>query len=96
MQNNNYHVYILANKTNSTLYIGMTNNITRRIYEHKNHIMPGFTDKYNVTKLVYCEETHDINAAIAREKQIKKWNREWKDRLIGEGNPDWHDLYYDK
>ncbi len=71
-----YYVYILSSNNNSTIYIGVTNNLTRRIYEHKNHTIKGFTKKYNVNKLVYFEETNDINSAIEREKQLKSCSRE--------------------
>ncbi|MBQ2572320.1 MAG: GIY-YIG nuclease family protein, partial [Treponema sp.] len=77
-----YYVYILSNYTNSTLYIGVTNDLKRRIYEHKNKLISGFSSKYNVNKLVYFEETTDIKSAIQREKNLKKWKREWKDELI--------------
>ena len=75
---NSYYVYIMANKTDSTLYIGVTNDLVRRVYEHKNKLIEGFTCRYNVTKLVYFEITEDINAAIAREKQLKLWKRDKK------------------
>ena len=87
-----YFVYILSNITNTTLYIGMTNNLKRRLYEHKNKLIPGFTDKYNVNKLVYYEKTTDVNAAIQREKNLKKWNRAWKLELIQKNNPLFKDL----
>ena len=88
-----YYVYILASKKNGVLYIGVTNDLKRRTYEHKNHLHKGFTDKYFVGKLVYFEETPDINSALLREKQMKKWNREWKINLITKDNPEWQDLY---
>ena len=87
-----YFVYILSNFTNSTLYVGMTNNLRRRLYEHKNKLNPGFTEKYNVHKLVYYEKTTDVKAAIQREKRLKKWNREWKLELIKKNNPNLNDL----
>ena len=90
-----YYVYILASKRNGTLYIGVTNDLIRRVYEHKKKMIKGFTEKYSVDRLVYFEETCDIYAAIEREKQLKKWNRKWKLRLIEEENPDWNDLYYE-
>ena len=93
MKNHNYYIYILASKKNGTLYIGMTNNLLRRIYEHRNCTLEGFTKKYGIKKLVYFEHTQDVNAAILREKQLKKWKREWKIRIIEEMNPDWNDLY---
>ena len=86
-----YYVYILTNKSR-TLYTGVTSNLERRIFEHKNKLMPGFTSKYNITKLVYFESTPDINAAIAREKQIKGWLRAKKIALIETVNPEWRDL----
>ena len=92
---NNYYVYILTNKTNSTLYIGMTNDLKRRLYEHKNKLIPGFTEKYNVNKLVYFEQTTDVKSAIQREKNLKKWNREWKLELIKKTNPAFKDLSLD-
>ncbi len=88
-------VYILASRRNGTLYIGVTADLKKRIYEHKQGIVSGFTKKYKVDKLVYYEEHIDINNAIRREKQMKKWNRKWKLRQIEEVNPDWKDLYYD-
>lgn len=89
---NTYYVYVLASKRNGTLYIGVTNNLERRVYEHKHNIVKGFTAKYNVHQLVYYEQTSDIAAAIEREKQLKKWNRQWKLELIEAINPDWEDL----
>ena len=89
---NKYYVYILANKTNSVLYVGVTNNLERRIYEHKNKLLPGFTEKYNVSKLVWYEECSDVKAAIQREKNLKKWKRSWKNALIEKENPDYKDL----
>ena len=89
---NSYYVYILTNKTNSVIYIGITNNLLRRLYEHKNKLLKGFTKKYNVNKLVYFEQTSDINEAIKREKILKKWNREWKIELIKKQNPEFKDL----
>ena len=83
----------MSSKKNGTLYIGMTNNLIRRVYEHKNNINEGFTPKYGVHRLVYYEHTNDVNGAIAREKRMKKWNRQWKINLIEQDNPDWTDLY---
>lgn len=88
-----YYIYILASKQNGTLYIGVTNNLIRRIYEHKNDSIDGFTKLHKVHKLVYYEEYNDIELAIQREKQLKKWNRKWKLRIIEERNPKWRDLY---
>ncbi len=90
-----YYVYILASQRNGTLYVGMTNDLIKRVYEHKQGLVEGFTKKYNVHMLVYYEQTNDVNAAITREKQLKKWKREWKLNLIEEFNPEWKDLYYE-
>jgi putative endonuclease len=87
-----YHVYILASKPNGTLYIGMTNNISRRMWEHRQDLCEGFTKKYNVHQLVYCESFPRPRDAIQREKQLKKWNRAWKIRLLESVNPTWADL----
>jgi len=95
MQTKNYYVYILANKRNGTLYIGVTNNLEKRVAEHREKIIEGFTKKYDVSLLVYFEETLDFNSAIAREKQLKKWNRDWKLRMIEKFNPNWDDLSKD-
>lgn len=92
---NQYYVYILASKRNGTLYVGMTTNLQNRLYEHKNKIVPGFSQKYNIDKLVYFEITTDVKSAIAREKQFKKWNRAWKLELIEKYNPEWNDLSED-
>lgn len=89
-----FYVYILTNKKNGTLYVGVTNNITRRIYEHKSKKIAGFTQKYNLKRLVYFEQTNDAYTAISREKQLKKWKRQWKIELINSINPNWDDLYY--
>jgi putative endonuclease len=90
-----YFVYIMASQKNGTLYIGVSSNLKKRVYEHKNDLIDGFTKKYQIHKLVYFESTSDINAAIAREKQLKAWKRHWKIDLIEEENPDWEDLYAD-
>jgi len=90
---NTYFVYILASKKNGTLYVGVTNNLLKRIYEHKHNKILGFTSQYGVHKLVYYENCSEITIAIQREKQIKKWNRIWKIRLIEEHNVMWEDLY---
>ena len=87
-----YFVYILTNWNNSVLYIGVTGNLERRLYEHKNHLADGFTDKYNATKLVYYEHTSDVRAAISREKQLKGWTRAKKIALVSGANPSWSDL----
>lgn len=87
-----YYVYILTNNTGSTLYIGVTNNLVRRIYEHKNKLIPGFSSKYNLKKLVYYEISSEIESAILREKQLKNWHREWKINLIRQNNPGFKDL----
>ena len=88
-----YYVYVLASERNGTLYIGVTNNIVRRVYEHREGLVEGFTPKYGVKQLVYFEEFGDVELAIRREKRLKKWNRDWKLRLIEKSNPDWTDLY---
>ena len=90
-----YYVYILASKRNGTIYIGVTNNLKKRIYEHREGLIGGFTKKYNVKILVYFESVSDINSALIREKQLKKWERKWKLELIEKKNPEWKDLYYD-
>jgi len=90
-----YYIYILASRKNGTLYVGVTNNLLRRIYEHKNDLVEGFTKKYNVHKLVHYEKINDVRVVIQREKRIKKWKREWKINLIEKLNPEWKDLYYD-
>lgn len=90
-----YYVYIVTNHTNTVLYTGVTNNLIRRIYEHKNKLVPGFTSKYNVNKLIYYDSTNEIMSAIEREKQIKGWTRKKKINLINNFNPDWNDLYSD-
>lgn len=86
-------VYILASKRNGTLYVGVTSDLPRRIGEHKNDRIDGFTRKYGVHRLVYDEPQDHMRAAITREKQIKKWNRAWKLELIEKDNPHWHDLW---
>ena len=87
-----YAVYIMASKRNGTLYIGVTNDLRRRVYEHKHGLIEGFTKKYRVHMLVWYELTNSIESAIQREKQIKKWNRSWKLKLIEEKNPRWEDF----
>ena len=88
---NQYYVYIMTNKSR-TLYTGVTNDLERRVYEHKQKLVPGFTAKYNITRLVYFEVTQDVKAAITREKQIKGWLRSKKIALIESVNPEWKDL----
>ena len=90
-----YFVYILSNWNNKVIYTGVTNNLERRLYEHKNKLVDGFTKKYNINKLVYYDHCSDVTAAIQREKQIKGWTRQKKNQLIREINPDWHDLSLD-
>jgi len=90
-----YYVYILASKKDGTLYIGVTSDLVKRIYEHKNDLVEGFTKKYTIHDLVYLEATESVESAIVREKQLKKWNRAWKIRLIEKTNPGWRDLYPD-
>ena len=93
MNHHTYYVYIMASKRNGTLYIGVTNDLIRRVYEHKNNLVEGFTNRYRVHTLVYWEQTENIEAAIQREKQLKKWKRLRKLALIEEYNADWVDLY---
>lgn len=83
----------MTNKKYGTLYIGVTSDLIKRVWEHKNKFVDGFTKKYNLTKLVYYEECDDIEAAILREKQMKKWNRDWKIKLIESNNKEWEDFY---
>ena len=90
-----YYVYILANKPNGTIYIGVTDDLIRRVTQHKQGLVPGFTKTYGVKMLVYYEQTELVLSAIAREKQLKRWKREWKIRLIESINPEWKDLYED-
>ena len=88
-----YYVYVLASRRRGTLYVGVTNDLVRRVYEHKDGSADGFTSRYGVHTLVYFEATESAQSAIEREKRLKKWKREWKIGLIEEGNPDWNDLY---
>ena len=88
----NYYVYILSNRNNRVIYVGMTNDLHKRLYQHRHKLAEGFSSKYNVNRLVYYEHSRDVNAAIAREKEIKKWRRVKKNKLIGKMNPDWKDL----
>ncbi len=83
----------MASKKNGTLYVGMTNDLSRRVYEHRNNMIVGFTSKYNVHNLVYYEMFEDVRYAIQKEKQLKTWHRQWKINLIEKDNPDWNDLY---
>ena len=87
-----YYVYLLTSYNNRVMYVGVTNDLRRRVYEHKTKAVKGFTKKYNVNKLVYYEQTTDILTAIAREKEIKKWRREKKNALVIQLNPRWSDL----
>ena len=89
---NNYFVYLITNWNNKVIYIGITNNLQRRVFEHKNKLVEGFTSRYNLNKLVYYEITTDVNSAIAREKEIKKWRREKKNKLVESLNPEWKEL----
>ena len=90
-----FYVYIMASKRNGTVYIGVTSNIIKRVWEHKNKVVEGFSSKYNINLLVYYEIHPNAESAILREKQLKKWERKWKIRLIEEKNPTWKDLYED-
>lgn len=92
MDSQRYYVYILTNVLQSVLYIGVTNDIARRLHEHKTHAVPGFTDRYNVTKLVYVEEYPQVEDAIRREKQLKKWSRAKKEALINAENAAWEEI----
>ncbi|AKL97975.1 GIY-YIG nuclease family protein [Endomicrobium proavitum] len=87
-----YYVYIIKNRLRGTLYIGVTNDIARRMYEHKNKLIEGFSKKYSLDKLVYCEICDDINSALRREKILKEWKRVWKIELIEQSNSNWNDL----
>ena len=93
MGSRSYCVYILASRIGGTLYIGVTNDLIRRVAEHKLKLTEGFTKKYDIFKLVYFEQFDDVENAIKREKRLKKWNRAWKIRLVEELNPNWDDLY---
>ena len=88
-----YYVYMMANKNNNVLYIGVTNNLIRRVYEHKKGMIDGFTKKYNCHKLVWFQQADDVTTAITQEKKMKKWKREYKKNVIREINPEWKDLY---
>jgi putative endonuclease len=95
MNSKTFYVYILASGKNGTLYTGVTNNLLKRVYEHKKKLYKSFASKYHVDMLVYFEQTDDIYAAISREKNIKKWYRQWKINTIEATNLEWKDLYYD-
>lgn len=86
-------IYFITNRHNTTLYIGVTSNLVQRIYEHKHKLVEGFSARYNLYKLVYFEQFEDMETAIVREKRLKLWKRDWKNRLINEMNPEWEDLY---
>jgi putative endonuclease len=88
-----YYVYILASRLNGTLYIGVTNDLIRRVHEHRSDAVDGFTKRYGIHQLVYFEETENVEAAIHREKRLKKWPRQWKINLIEQANREWRDLY---
>ncbi|MCR6663699.1 MAG: GIY-YIG nuclease family protein [Luteimonas sp.] len=90
-----YFIYLLTNWNRKVMYVGMTNDLARRMHEHRTHAVPGFTAKYRVTTLVFFEETSDVLSALGREKQIKKWRREKKDALVASVNPQWRDLAED-
>ncbi len=94
IRNKMYYIYIITTKNNAMLYIGVTNDLQRRLYEHKNKLIDGFTKKYNISKLVYFEEYADIEEAIGREKQLKSWIRAKKDKLIEKENPKWEELSF--
>ncbi|ODR93774.1 GIY-YIG nuclease [Methyloceanibacter stevinii] len=93
MKDRRYYVYILASRIGGTLYVGVTNDLIRRVHEHRTKTAEGFTKRYGVARLVYFEQFDDITAAIEREKRLKKWNRAWKIELIEERNANWDDLY---
>ena len=88
-----YFVYIMASQRHGTLYVGVTNNLIRRVHEHREKITPGFTSKYNVNRLVWFDQTDNIEAAIQHEKRLKHWQRAWKIEMIEKANPQWEDLY---
>jgi putative endonuclease len=93
MLTRSYFVYLLASRRNGTLYVGVTNDLTKRVWQHKQGLVEGFTKRYGIKMLVWYQQTESIEAAIVREKQIKKWNRDWKVELIEKNNPQWRDLY---
>jgi putative endonuclease len=90
-----YYVYIMASHKNGTTYIGMMNNLQRRVFEHREKVLDGYTKQNRVIRLVYYEEYADVRDAITREKRMKKWNRPWKIELVEKGNPEWRDLWFD-
>lgn len=90
----NYYIYILASRRNGTLYIGVTNNLINRVWDHKNGLVDSFTKKYKINILVWFQATESIESAIQREKRLKEWKRKWKLKLIEEANPEWEDLYF--
>ena len=93
MNDKQYYVYIITNWKDKIMYVGITNDLRRRVYEHKSKLIDGFTKKYNVNKLVYNEITENVNSALEREKEIKKWRREKKNKLVASMNKNWNDLY---
>ena len=95
MPDRSYYVYLMASRRNGTLYVGVTGDLPKRVYEHREGLIPGFTQRYGVKLLVWYEQSASVTAAIEREKQIKKWNRAWKLALIEHSNPNWMDLYAD-
>lgn len=95
MSGRTYSVYILAIRKDGPIYVGVTNDLMRRVHEHKSRLIGGFTARYNIDRLVYVETYSEPTAAIAREKQLKRWRRAWKDKLIEDDNPDWRDLSVD-
>ena len=88
-----YYIYILANKRRGTLYVGVTNNLIRRVFEHKNKLIAGFTERYDVNLIVWYQTSESVKSAIAHEKKLKRWRREWKIEMIETLNPEWVDLY---
>ncbi len=95
MRDKTYYVYLLTNRNDKVMYVGVTNDLVRRLYEHKSKLVKGFTEKYKLNKLVYFDQTSDVVAAIGREKEIKKWRREKKNALVNKSNPDWRNLSAD-
>ncbi len=93
MQEKVFYIYIMTNKNNTVLYVGVTSNLQKRIFEHKNKLVSGFTKQYNIEKLVYYETCGEALPAFEREKKLKRWKRKWKEDLINKDNPEWKDLY---